>query len=116
MTILKIRLGEEKEALQDIDGFISLLISKSKRRTAIDFMGELITEYPGIPELRNRLAELYIQDGQILEAVDQLDAIAEEMMNANNRFGAISVLQKIISLDPPNVSEFRNALNQLRGK
>lgn len=116
LSTLKIRLGREKEALQDIDEYISMLIGKSKRRVAIDFMGMLITEYPGIPELRNRLAELYIQDGQILEAVDQLDAIAEEMLNANNRFGAISVLQKIISLDPPNVDSFRDALNQLRGK
>ena len=116
LTILKIRLGKEKEALQDIDEYISLLIGKSKRRIAIDFMGELITEYPNIAELRNRLAELYIQDGQILEAVDQLDAIADELLNANNRFGAISVLQKIISLDPPNVASFREALNQLRGK
>ena len=55
--------------MQDIDEYISLLIGKSKRRIAIDFMGELITEYPNIAELRNRLAELYIQDGQILEAV-----------------------------------------------
>ncbi len=116
LTSLKIRLGKEKEALQDIDEYISLLIGKSKRRIAIDFMGELITEYPNIAELRNRLAELYIQDGQILEAVDQLDAIADELLNANNRFGAISVLQKIISLDPPNVASFREALNQLRGK
>jgi len=116
LMLLKIRLGKEKEALQDLDEYISLLIGKSRRRTAIDFVGQLVTEYPRNPELRNRLAELYIQDGQVLEAVDQLDSIAEEMLNMNDRFGAIAVLQKIISLEPPNVEAFRDALNELRGK
>lgn len=113
---LKFRLATKKDAMLEVDQFISIMLQQSKRYKAIEFMEELIRVHPQHSELRNRLAELYIQDGKIEKAVEQFDALADECLKANNRFGAISMVQKIISLDPPNIEEYRTALAQLQGK
>ena len=72
-----------------------------KRGAAIDFLNGVIAERPEKLELRKRLADLYVRNHRISDAVAQLDTIADALLNAGNQQGAIMMLQTIISLNPP---------------
>ena len=67
-------------------------------------------------ELRNQLANLYVRDGQVEQAVRELDKIAKIHINKGNNTGAISMLQTIIALEPRNTQAYRKALAKLVGK
>jgi tetratricopeptide (TPR) repeat protein len=111
---LNFRLGQEPAALSEVDGFTALLEHSGKREAAIDFLIELTADRPESLELNKRLADLYMRGGQVLQAVERLDMIADSLMNAGNREGAAAMLKAIIALKPMNVNEYRVALERLQ--
>jgi len=111
---LNFRLGEERAALTEVDGFINQMEISGKRQKVEEFLQGLITERPEKLELRKRLADLYVRNNQIAQAVEQLDVLADAILASGNRPGAIAMLQAIIALNPPNVMEYRNALAQIQ--
>lgn len=108
------RLGQDMNAYNELDGYISMLENSGKRQKAIGIIMELVKERGDKLELRKRLADLYIRNGDISNGVSALDQIANEMMKQGNRSGAVSILMAIIALKPPNVEEFQAALQRLR--
>lgn len=110
---LYFRLGQEGEALNEVNDYLSLLESTHKRSQAIEFMRAQIEAQPDKIELRRRLADLYRSDQQIDKAVEQLDAIADALLTAGNTAGARRTVEMIISLNPPNVSDYQTILNEL---
>jgi tetratricopeptide (TPR) repeat protein len=111
---LNFRLGQEPAALSEVDGFTALLEHSGKREAAIDFLAELAAERPNSMELNKRLADLYVRGGQVLQAVERLDMIADCLLNDGNREGAAAMLKAIIALKPINVNEYRVALERLQ--
>ncbi|MEA4908154.1 MAG: tetratricopeptide repeat protein [Chloroflexi bacterium] len=111
---LNFRLNQESAGLAEIESFTALLENSGKRQQAIDFLANLIPERPEMLELHKRLADLYIRDKQIPQAVLQLDTIADALLSAGNRPAAIAILQAIIRLNPSNVAEYQQALTQLQ--
>ena len=91
-----------------------LLENSGKRAKAIDFLGAVIAEQPNHDELRKRLADAYVRDGQVIAAVEQLDLIADARLEAGDNDGAVAILEMIVNLNPPNVNEYRRALAQMR--
>jgi hypothetical protein len=65
-------------------------------------------------ELRKRLADLYVRNGQVDLAVEHLDAIADSYLTTGNRQASMNMLLTIIALNPPNVAEYQYALSKLR--
>jgi tetratricopeptide (TPR) repeat protein len=111
---LNFRLSQEPAALSEVDGFTALLEHSGKREAAIDFLTELVAERPESMELNKRLADLYVRGGQVLQAVERLDMIADNLLNNGNRDGAAAMLKAIIALKPINVNEYRVALERLQ--
>jgi tetratricopeptide (TPR) repeat protein len=111
---LNFRLGQEPNALSEVDGFTALLEHSGKRETAIEFLTDLTAERGDSMELNKRLADLYVRGGQVMQAVERLDMIADGLLNAGNRDGAAAMLKAIISLKPINVNEYRIALERLQ--
>jgi hypothetical protein len=66
-------------------------------------------------DIHKRLADVFVRNGNITEAVEQLDIIADALMVAGNRNGAMTMLNAIIAFNPPNVNEYRSALAKMRG-
>ncbi len=111
---LYFRLGQDVAALSEVDGFTALLEHSGQRNTAIEFLSDLTAERPESLELNKRLADLYVRDGKILLAVERLDMIADSLLNAGNREGAMAMLKAIIALKPVNVKDYQSALMKLQ--
>ncbi len=111
---LNIRLGQDEAALAEMDSFTSYLEGSAQRKRAQAFLQALVKEHPERLDIRKRLADLYIRDGQTALGVQELDAIAEALLVSRNKAAAMSILEAIIALNPPNVVDYRAALAQLR--
>lgn len=112
---LNFRLGQDSIAISEVDSFVQLLENAGKRAQAGTFLKEIIKEMPEKLELRKRLADLFVRDGKVAEAVEQLDHIADSLINAGNQRGAILMIKAIIALNPPNVTDYQKALKSYQG-
>jgi len=111
---LNFRLGQEAAALKELDGYLHSLESAGRHKEGISFIDALLAEYSDRLELRLRLADLYVRDGQLPEAIAHFDAMADAHLNANRHPEAIRMIETIIALNPPNVQEYHQALETLR--
>jgi tetratricopeptide (TPR) repeat protein len=116
MMELKFRLGRKEVVLQEIENMVQEMERNNRRSMGIEFLKELLIERGNDMELRNQLANLYVRDGQVEQAVRELDKIAKIHINKGNNTGAISMLQTIIALEPKNTQAYRKALAKLVGK
>jgi tetratricopeptide (TPR) repeat protein len=110
---LNYRLGQDGTAITEADGFATLLENTGKRAQAIQFLVGLLQDHSNRPGLRKRLADAYVRDGQTIAAVEQIDRLADELLSTGDKDGAVSMLQLIITLNPPNVAEYRTALARM---
>jgi len=111
---MNFRLGQEANALSEVDGFVALLEHTGKRKQSIDFVKAVINEHPNRPELIKRLADLYARNGQPAEAIAELDGLADLLLTAGNVQGAAAMLKTIINLRPPNAADYEAALRKLQ--
>jgi tetratricopeptide (TPR) repeat protein len=114
IVLLNFRLGQDGIALGEVDAFVQLLESSGKRPLAIEFLNDLLVEHGSNLEMRKRLADLYAREGNIQEAVTQLDVVAGEYHSQGKVMEAINMMETIITLRPSNVEEYRGALETLR--
>jgi predicted negative regulator of RcsB-dependent stress response len=61
-----------------------------------------------------QLARVYLEAGQREACVAQLDTVAGKMLESGNPRGAGTILKKIISLQPDNISAYEEALRNLQ--
>ncbi|MBI9044118.1 MAG: tetratricopeptide repeat protein [Anaerolineaceae bacterium] len=110
---LNFKLGQNDVAFLEIEKYIQFAESMGKRGNAIEFLNEVIIDHSEKVPLRTRLAELYIQNDQIKDAVEHLDVIADFQLSSGNQSAAIEILKQIIALNPSNVNEYIIALQNL---
>ncbi len=111
---LNLRLGNDNAALSELDSYIGYLESTGQQRKVIPFVENLVHERQDYLEFHQRMAELYRQAGRIQDAVMEFDRVGDMLMDAGNRTGTIAVIQTIISLNPPNASDYRAILEKLQ--
>jgi tetratricopeptide (TPR) repeat protein len=114
LVVLNFKLGQESQALTELDNYITFLIGSGKREKAVEFLENLVREDENRVGLRRRLAELYLQIGQYGQAIAQYDAIGELLLDAGDRAGAVQVVERILKLNPPNAEEYQHLLAQIR--
>ncbi|HEX9028133.1 MAG TPA: tetratricopeptide repeat protein, partial [Anaerolineales bacterium] len=111
---LNFRLGQEPQALGELDNYLAYLINAGQREQAVVFVEGLKNENPERCSVRQRLAELYRLTGRQTDAIHELDAVGEAMLEAGNRSGALRAIETIITYNPPNKDEYLKLLAQLR--
>jgi tetratricopeptide (TPR) repeat protein len=111
---LNFRLGREDQALSELDNFLAYLSDNNQKDQALAFMERLAEEYPDRVHVRRRLADLYQYLDRIGDAVAQLDAIGELLLEAGDRPGAIQAVEMILGLDPPNKTDYELLLVQIQ--
>lgn len=112
---LNLRLGQESQALQELDSYVSHLTGNGQSQKAVAYLEGIVSETSGRPSLRQRLADLYHQAGMDGQAIEQLDAAGEALLEAGDRKGAIQVVEAILTLNPPNRNDYQQLLAQLKG-
>jgi tetratricopeptide (TPR) repeat protein len=113
---LNFRLGQESQALTELDHYLAYLVTAGQAGKAAAFLEGLIRENIDQPQVRRRLGEVYAQLGRSEEAVTQLDAAGEAFLQAGERAGAATTIEAILALNPPNAAEYRSLLGQLKSK
>jgi len=111
---LNFRLDQEQQALSELDNYLAYLNSNEKQDEALRMLEYLATEYRDRISVRRRLADMYRYLRRFDDAVQQLDAIGELLLNSGDQKGAIQTLEMIIALNPPNISKYQELLDQLQ--
>lgn len=111
---LNFRLREDNLAFDELDSFVTSLESAGEVDNAIAFAQGIISDWEEKVELKRYLAELFARNKKVSQAIEQLDIVASTMLDSNNSPGAIKALERIISLNPPNIADYQAALGKLR--
>jgi tetratricopeptide (TPR) repeat protein len=112
---LNLRLNQEKQALSELDQYLDHLVEIHRDEKAVAFLQNLANENPQLVPIRRRLADLYRRLGKKDEAVAQLDAIGELLLEGGDRAGAIQIIDTLLGLEPANRDAYELLLKQLRG-
>ncbi len=111
---LNFKLGQETQAMVELDNFLSYLVSSGKVEEASQFLESLIREEPNRPHVRRRLAELYRKTGHTADAITQLDAAGELLLDQGDRSGAVQVIETILAMKPENSGDYEDLLAQIK--
>ncbi len=111
---LNIRLGQENQAMSELDNYLNHLISIHRTSEALEYINTKIAENQNIPTLYRRLAEIYRLLGRKEEAINQLEISKDMYIQAGNRKEAIDSLMTILALNPTNVKVYQRMLVDLQ--
>ncbi len=78
---LNIRLGQENQAMSELDNYLNHLISIHRTTEALEYINTKIAENQNLPTLYRRLAEIYRLLGRKEEAINQLE-ISKDMYHS----------------------------------
>jgi tetratricopeptide (TPR) repeat protein len=110
---LYMRMGQEQQAIAELDSFLTYLDSSHHIEHAVPFLEDLVKEHPDHLLFRRALAAQLHRAGRTDEAVTQLDSLGESLLQAGKRKEAVEVITQILLMDPPNAQDYRQLLTQL---
>lgn len=113
---LNLRLAQIPQAQAELESYTSYLESNGKGQDAIPFLEGLIAEHSDQLVLQRALADELHKAGRTAEAIAKLDAVGDRLMENNDNAGVIDVVNRILSMNPPNADEYRSLLAQLQSK
>ena len=111
---LNFRLGEKKPALIAIREYIDVMKNQNRLDELILFLEGLIEDWPNEAMIKTLLADQYQQMNRVEDAVIQFNQAKEIFLNSGNTEGAMVMLKKIIDLNPKEVEEYQEDLDEIR--
>jgi tetratricopeptide (TPR) repeat protein len=109
---LNLRLGQQSQAGAELDQYLAYVVENLNTEMALSFIKRMVEDHPEQDFIRKRLVELFRQAGRAEEAIDHLDRLADQLVNAEEKKIAIKVLQSILDLKPSNAEQYRQLLNE----
>jgi tetratricopeptide (TPR) repeat protein len=92
---LNLRLAQESQAIAELENFLTYLDSNNLSEQSIPFLEMLVEENKDQIVLRHILANQYQQVGQVEDAISQLDALGELLVEEGKKKEAVEVIQQI---------------------
>lgn len=111
---LNFRLGQDDAALAELDSAVAFFEKNQQVSSAVEFIVNAIIQRPEKRDLRSRLLVLANRLGDVTAIVENIDHKAESLLEAGNKPGAVSLLEAIISLYPPNVDDYKKVLENIK--
>lgn len=109
---LNLRLAQIPQAQAELESFVTYL-EGNKREDIIPFLQKLAEEHPEQVMVHRLMAEQLFKNGQKSEAISQLDAVGDKLMESGDKPGVAAVIKQILSMNPPNAEEYQALLAQL---
>ncbi|MCX6065918.1 MAG: hypothetical protein NT121_09205 [Chloroflexi bacterium] len=109
---LYLRLAQPQQAQAELESFIAYL-EGNNRDEIIPCLQKLVDEHEDQLMLRLELADQLYAAGKKSEAISQLDAIGDRLMEQGDKVGVSEVVNHILTMDPPNAEDYRGLLAQL---
>ncbi len=110
---LNFRLGLSSDALAGLHSFVENMARENRTAELISFLEKIATDWPQQPMVRNYLADQYQIMGRTGEAIAQLEEVSNMLANSGNKEGAVSILQKMIAINPVEADKYQQMLNQI---
>ncbi len=110
---LNLRMGQEAQALQEIDQYLSFLQLQGDFEEMGMALDRMTAEYLDNSNIIKRLAKGYQQIGRKKDAVERWDRVGELALKIEDQAEAVNAVKAIIALDPENVEEYRQLLAEL---
>jgi tetratricopeptide (TPR) repeat protein len=107
-------LGQSDNAVTEARDFILEMVNAGQSTRATGFIQVLCREYPDNPGLLALAGEEVTQINDKSQTIDALNTVGEELMNKGDINGAIDVIEQIVAMAPPNVTEYITLLDQLK--
>ncbi len=113
---LHLKLAQKPQALNELNGYLNYLNEHpTVDQDPIAVLEDLIEAHYSIPQLHRALAEQYRRAGKKEEAIKAYDLAAELFLEIGDNEEAIRSITAILSLNPKNADEYRQALAQIQG-
>jgi tetratricopeptide (TPR) repeat protein len=112
---LNLRMGQEAQALTEIDSYVAYLRKQGQPDQAIQVIVDLTQVHTANAAILQKLAELHQQLGQRQQAVEQWDRLGELALQNGDNDLAILAVRSIIALNPPNLADYQRLLAELGG-
>jgi tetratricopeptide (TPR) repeat protein len=113
---LHFKLANPRQAIVETDDMLRHFLPTAGLPKSIELLETLIADYGNDISLRQRITRLYQQVGRKADAIAQLDAIADSFHQAGNTADAARTIQAIIEMQPDNVEDYMQVLEQLRSQ
>ena len=113
---INLRLGQQPAALKEIDDYVKTLEEMQKTKEVVVFLNELIKEYPDQTDIRKRLMEAFIRYGHTSKAIQQMDKLADQLLDKGEKWEAIEMVEAIIAMNPPNSNQYKLLLQQIKSE
>jgi tetratricopeptide (TPR) repeat protein len=112
---LYFKTNQPQRATRELDDMIASYKAAGKADRIIAMLDDQVRARPTDMTLRARLAQAYIENKQMAEGIQQLDALGDLQINARLKREAVATIRAIIALHPPNAAEYRQLLTQIGG-
>ena len=113
---LHLRLEQQEQAAQEIKNYMTYLGERQQMNLAIQFLENLEKERPDQPVVIRQLGDVFRQMGKIAEALEKFDKAGDLYLQQNNKEAAVEIILVILSLNPPNASDYQKILGDLRSQ
>lgn len=110
---LNFQSGDSVAAVAALDDYIRYCITNGHTDRIISTLEDQARRYPNEVAVRQRLADVYRQSKRTQDAISQMDAIGELLLDAGRVMDAADVIRKIIAMNPPDIEGYRSLLTQL---
>ena len=112
---LNLKLMKKSQGLSELDNYLIYLdANPSKENDAVELIESLLGDHPSVPQLHRILAEQYRKMGKEKEAIEKYDIAAEMFLESGENEQAIRTINMILSMQPENAEEYRQALAQIK--
>jgi tetratricopeptide (TPR) repeat protein len=109
---LNIRLAQVPQAQAELESFVAYL-EGNDRAKILPFLLKLLDEHPDQLMIRRLYAEQLYKAGQMEDAIAQLDAVGDKLMEVGDKAGVTEIIHRILAMNPPNADDYRQLLTQL---
>ncbi len=107
------RLARPDLAITELDGLLKIYRESGKTSRIVAILEDAVREHPNDIPLRARIAQAYLDDGNVEQAVQHLDKLGDLQLTAGRVEDAKKTIQVILRLNPPNAAAYRQLLEQL---
>jgi len=107
------RLNRPELALIELDSLLKIYRESGKMQRIFAILEDTVHERPDNILLRTRLAQAYLDVGNVEQALKHLDKLGDLQLEAGRYEDAKATVRAIIALNPPNVSAYQQLLSQL---
>lgn len=112
---LSFQVNQPDRAIAALDAFARSCIAQGDMERLVSTLEGQARLHPNEVAVRQRLADVYRQQGRLQDAIAQMDAIGEVLLDAGRMDEAVAVVRQIIELNPPDIEGYRRLLEQLQG-